>query len=606
MAGIQARRSRVYNKSGVAGRIVNGGCAATLDPRATPEDDGLDFRFAKFAMWMAGAGCDQLSKKEGRWRYPDGMNIYTLFFERINRGRINRGRLSREEVSHGGLSHKEVNHEEVNRERAQGGHPFILSPSLETLFDYEDFETLSGLYAHRLTDLGVSPGSRVIVQVDKSPQCLFLYLACLRSGAIYLPLNTAYQDDELTYFMRDASPALVVCDPRKESFFKSFNTATKTLDANGQGSFTDFAASTDPFDTVERAPSDTATILYTSGTTGHPKGAMITHENLAVNGLALHQAWQWRPGDIMLHALPIFHVHGLFVATHLPILNGSPIILLPAFDPQQVAALLPSATVYMGVPTNYTRLIATGKLTPDLCRNMRLFTCGSAPLLAQTFREFQDLTGHEPVERYGMTETGMNTSNPVDGKRKPGAVGPPLPGVRAKILNSSGKEAATDEPGNLLVKGRNVFRGYWQLPEKTREEFTADGFFRTGDIASRDEDGYISIVGRSKDMIISGGLNIYPKEIETIIDKLNGVDESAVIGLPHPDFGEGVCAVVVARPDAHLTEESVIADLKTRLANFKTPKWVHFVDALPRNSMGKVQKNKLRDAFSPGHAKMRL
>lgn len=480
------------------------------------------------------------------------------------------------------------------RERSKNAGDFIISPSLEPLFSYEDLETVSARYAGALTSLGVKTGDRVIVQVDKSPHCLFLYFACLRMGAIYLPLNTAYLDDELRYFISDAEPSLIVCAPESSAFFESLdNTRVVTLDTEGQGSLDQYC-NDEAFETVDKEDDDIAVILYTSGTTGRPKGAMISHGNLRVNALSLIDAWQWQTDDVMLHALPVFHIHGLFVATHLPVLSGSPIIFLPAFNPSDICRLLPHATVYMGVPTHYTRLLTTGALTPRLCRNIRLFTCGSAPLLPQTFSAFEDSTGFRIVERYGMTETGMNTSNPISGPQKPGTVGPPLPGVTVKIVDGAGDPVDVGEPGDLLIKGDNVFSGYWRLPEKTAEEFT-NGFFKTGDIAIRDKDGYISIVGRNKDMIITGGLNVYPKEVEAAIDELEGVTESAVIGLSHPDFGEGVCAVIVG--DNSLTEAEIINALKTRLANFKVPKWVYFESQLPRNTMGKVQKNVLREKF---------
>jgi malonyl-CoA/methylmalonyl-CoA synthetase len=324
---------------------------------------------------------------------------------------------------------------------------------------------------------------------------------------------------------------------------------------------------------------------------------MISHGNLAANGIALHKAWGWEDDDVMLHALPIFHIHGLFVATHLAVLNASPIIFLPKFDPAEVIRLLPAATVYMGVPTNYTRLLANPDLSIETCHNMRLFTSGSAPLLPQTFTEFKSRTGHTIVERYGMTETGMNTSNPLTGTRKPGTVGLPLPGVSCKVVDDDENEVAADETGNLLVKGKNVFQGYWQLPEKTKEEFTRDGYFKTGDLASCDSEGYISIVGRDKDMIITGGLNVYPREIEKIIDELPGVEESAVIGLADSDFGEAVSAVIVRSPGAEIDEQVIVQHLKATVANFKVAKKIFFVEALPRNTMGKVQKNILREKF---------
>lgn len=490
---------------------------------------------------------------------------------------------------------------ELFRERTRNATAFILSPDLEVQFSYDDLDRYSATCASHMRDLGIGPGDRVMVQVAKSPRALFLYFACLRLGAIYLPLNTAYLDEELAYFVSDAEPALIVCDPLKSSYFASLGDhRVITMDAEGYCSLLDGGQA--EFTTTALDDSDIAVILYTSGTTGRPKGAMISHGNLAVNGLALHEAWQWRPGDVMLHALPIFHIHGLFVATHLPVLNGSPIIFLPGFDAEQVAALIASddacrPTVYMGVPTHYTRLTASGKLSPAAAAGMRLFTSGSAPLLEQTFHTFHEQTGHEIVERYGMTETGMNTSNPLDGRRKPGTVGLPLAGVEIRVTDENGLDCTPGEPGDLLVRGDNVFQGYWKLPGKTAAEFTADGFFRTGDIAMLDDDGYVSIVGRNKDMIISGGLNVYPREIEDVIDRIEGVSESAVIGLPHPDFGEGVCAVIVPEQGYELSGNEILAALKNRLANFKIPKWIFFASSLPRNTMGKVQKNLLREQY---------
>ncbi len=481
------------------------------------------------------------------------------------------------------------------------GNSFILSPNGEPLYTYADLREESARYAHLLKQAGVAPGDRVMVQVQKSPQNLFLYFGCLRAGAIYLPLNTAYTEDELTYFIGNASPSVIVAEDTRTGFFESASDARVfSLSAEGTGTLVD-QLPTQPVTpyTAEVDGDDPAVILYTSGTTGRPKGAMITHDNLASNGLTLLDAWQWQAGDVLLHALPIFHIHGLFVATHLAVLNASPMIFLSGFDPAKVIENLPRATVYMGVPTNYVRLLATGDLTPETCGNMRLFTAGSAPLLPQTFTAFHEATGHEIVERYGMTETGMNTSNPLDGERKPGTVGPPLPGVETQIVDENDAPVPSGETGYLKVRGKNVFKGYWQMPEKTAEEFDAEGYFRTGDMASCDDDGYVSIVGRGKDLIISGGLNVYPKELEGIIDRMPGVLESAVIGLPHPDFGEGVCAVIVPSGDVTLEEAELISELKIKVANFKVPKWVYFVDALPRNTMGKVQKNVLRDQFTP-------
>ena len=490
------------------------------------------------------------------------------------------------------------------RENSKEGGDFIRSPDGSTLATYQDLEDRSARYANRLADLGLKKGDRVMVQVEKSVEGLFLYFACLRSGLIYLPLNTAYRLNELDYFVGNSSPKLIVCAPDNKRMFASIckgidlSADIQTLEGDGNGSINKILGNLPTTFTNQVCDdNDIAVILYTSGTTGQPKGAMISHGNLASNAVALHKAWGWTRGDVMLHALPIFHIHGLFVATHLAVLNASPIIFLPQFDPEEITRLLPVATVYMGVPTNYTRLLASAGLTSDACSNMRLFTSGSAPLLTQTFNEFKRRTDHAIVERYGMTETGMNTTNPVNGLRKPGTVGPPLPGVSCKIIDHEGNEAPIDETGNLLVKGQNVFRGYWQLPEKTADEFTIDGYFKTGDLASKDEDGYISIVGRDKDMIITGGLNVYPREIETIIDKMPGIDESAVIGLPHSDFGEAVTAVVVKSAGSNISEQTVIQHLKNTLANFKVAKRVIFIDTLPRNTMGKVQKNVLRKQF---------
>ncbi|MDH3317862.1 MAG: malonyl-CoA synthase [Gammaproteobacteria bacterium] len=481
---------------------------------------------------------------------------------------------------------------------------FIEIPDGDYL-SYGDLETESARYARFLTGLGLKPGDRVAVQVDKSPQALFLYLGCLRAGLIYLPLNPAYRRAEIEYYLDDAEPGAMICRPSELAGIHELARARAlqhiyTLDANGQGSLTEACQPIDgEYKTCDVAPDDIAVLIYTSGTTGRPKGAMLTHANLSMNALALHQAWGWRVGDVLLHALPLFHVHGLFVACHCVLLNGTKMVLLPKFDVAAVISSLPKATVFMGVPTFYTRLLAESAFGKDTCRNMRLFTCGSAPLLPQTFHEFQERTGHAILERYGMTETGMNTSNPLNGQRRPGTVGTPLPGVSVRIVDERDAEVPAGSVGQLQVKGDNVFKGYWRLPEKTVEEFTADGYFRTGDLARMDNDGYMSIVGRAKDLIISGGLNIYPKEIEGYLDKIGGVLESAVIGVPHPDFGEAVIAIVVRKLDgANLTEDDVIAELKNQIAGFKVPKRVFFAPELPRNTMGKVQKNLLRDRYA--------
>jgi malonyl-CoA/methylmalonyl-CoA synthetase len=472
-------------------------------------------------------------------------------------------------------------------------------------YSYAELDQQSARYARLLTESGVVKGDRVAVQVEKSPQALFLYLGCLRAGFTYLPLNTAYLAKEVDYFMENAEPAAVVCRPVDQARIAEQAAAhgishVFTLDADGSGSLAVQAAGVPAeFGITECSEDDVAVILYTSGTTGQPKGAMISHANLAANGLALHQAWGWRPGDVLLHVLPIFHIHGLFVACHCVLLNGSKMIFMPRFDGAEAVRLLPKATVLMGVPTVYTRLLAEPSFNADACRNMRLFVSGSAPLLEQTFHDFRERTGHTILERYGMTETGMNTSNPLDGERKPGTVGPALPGVQLRIVDEQGQPVPQGEAGQLEVKGPNVFAGYWRMPDKTAEEFTADGYFRTGDVAKQDADGYVSIVGRAKDMVITGGYNVYPKEVEGVIDDLPGVLESAVIGVPHPDFGEAVAAVVVAQPGQAIADEkAMIATLKTELASYKVPKRIFTVDQLPRNTMGKVQKNLLREQYA--------
>ena len=490
--------------------------------------------------------------------------------------------------------------------------PVIETPAGET-YSYDDLDRESARYARFLSDQGLRPGDRVAVQIEKSPAALFLYLGCLRAGLIYLPLNPAYRATEIEYYLDDAAPGAVVCrssdlDGMRELARPRGLQHIYSLDADGHGSLTEACQPLGgDFDICRVSPDDTAVLLYTSGTTGRPKGAMLTHANLAANGLALHRAWGWRPDDVLLHALPLFHIHGLFVACHCVLLNGTKMILLPKFDVATVIQSLPRATVFMGVPTFYTRLLANPDFGRETCRHMRLFTCGSAPLLPQTFEEFRARTGHEILERYGMTETGMNTSNPLQGPRRPGTVGPPLPGVSLRVVNDRDEALPTGEVGQLQVKGDNVFKGYWRLPQKTAEDFTSDGFFRTGDLARMDVDGYVAIVGRSKDLIISGGLNIYPKEIESYLDKLDGVLESAVIGAAHPDFGEAVVAVVVRHPGREdLTEASVIAALKEKIAGYKVPKRVFFVAELPRNTMGKVQKNILRKRYADLQAPEKL
>ena len=456
--------------------------------------------------------------------------------------------------------------------------------------------------AHALAANGVAPGDRVAVQVEKSPEALFLYLACVMAGGVFLPLNTAYTDAEVDYFVADAEPALVVADPSREAALGSIarknGAALLTLAADGSGSLTDAAAARPPhFGPAARAPDDLAAILYTSGTTGRSKGAMLTQENLLSNAHALAEIWRFTKDDVLLHALPIFHTHGLFVASNVTLAAGGAMIFLPKFDLDAVLAAMPRATAMMGVPTFYTRLLSDPRFTREAAAHMRLFISGSAPLLAQTHAEFEERTGHRILERYGMSETGMNTSNPYEGERRAGAVGFPLPGVSIRIADpDSGAPLADGEIGMIEVKGPNVFKGYWRMPEKTAAEIREDGFFITGDLGRIDADGYLSIVGRGKDLIISGGFNVYPKEVEAVIDELDGVEESAVIGVPHPDFGEGVVAVVVPdRPG--LTAEAVSSGVTEQLAKFKQPKRVFVVDALPRNTMGKVQKKTLREQY---------
>ncbi len=472
---------------------------------------------------------------------------------------------------------------------------FLRTPQGRTL-TYGDLEIGSARFANALAALGVRPGDRVAVQVEKSPEVVMLYLACLRAGAVYLPLNTAYTLNELAYFIGDAQPRVVVCDPKAEAGVATLADTVVTLDAAGQGGLSDLAAKqTETFDTVAREGADLAAILYTSGTTGRSKGAMLTHANLASNASTLVKAWRFTADDVLLHALPIFHVHGLFVALNVPLMAGASLLYLAKFDPDAIVGLLPQATVMMGVPTFYVRLLQDPLLDPKLVSGVRLFVSGSAPLLAETHQQWAAATGQAILERYGMTETGMNTSNPYEGPRVAGTVGPPLPDVSLRITDpETGRPMPQGEIGMIEVKGPNVFVGYWRMPEKTAAEFRTDGYFITGDLGLIDDAGYVQIVGRGKDLIITGGFNVYPKEVEEEIDALPGVIESAVIGLPHPDLGEGVTAIVAAPASAGLEEAAILKILTERLAGFKRPKRVLFVDDLPRNAMGKVQKAALR------------
>jgi malonyl-CoA/methylmalonyl-CoA synthetase len=461
----------------------------------------------------------------------------------------------------------------------------------------------SGRVANHLVQRGVKPGDRVAVQAEKSVEALVLYLATVRAGGVYLPLNTAYTLNELDYFIGDAEPSLVVCDPSKRegitALAQRVGAQVDTLGADGSGTLKDGAAAQSPeFRTIARGNDDLAAILYTSGTTGRSKGAMLSHDNLVSNSLTLVDFWRFTDRDVLIHALPIYHTHGLFVASNVTLFARAAMIFLPKFDPNQVIDLMARATVLMGVPTFYTRLLQSPRLTRESAAKMRLFVSGSAPLLADTHREWSARTGHAVLERYGMTETNMNTSNPYDGDRVPGAVGLPLPGIAVRVTEpESGTPLAAEEIGMIEVKGPNVFKGYWRMPEKTQSEFRPDGFFITGDLGKIDGRGYVHIVGRGKDLVISGGFNVYPKEVESEIDAVPGVVESAVIGVPHADFGEGVTAVVVADRAANLSEETIVQALDGRLAKFKMPKRVLFVDDLPRNTMGKVQKNVLRDTY---------
>jgi malonyl-CoA/methylmalonyl-CoA synthetase len=468
---------------------------------------------------------------------------------------------------------------------------------------YGDMLAHSAQLAHALVQSGVKPGDRVAVQVEKSPEAALLYLACVRAGAVFLPLNTAYTLAELGYFFGDAEPRLVVCDPARAADIAPLAEASgalvATLGRDGEGSLTDRASQqSKDFNDVARGPDDLAAILYTSGTTGRSKGAMLSHENLASNARVLVDQWHFTADDVLIHALPIFHTHGLFVATNVILMAGASMLFEGKFDPARIVALLPRATALMGVPTFYVRLLQQEGLNHQTAENIRLFISGSAPLLAETHAAWRERTGHSILERYGMTETNMNTSNPYAGERRAGTVGFPLPGVSLRIVDpDSGRTLGQGEVGMIEVKGPNVFAGYWRMPEKTKAEFRDGGFFITGDLGLIDVDGYVHIVGRGKDLIISGGYNIYPKEIESEIDALAGVSESAVIGVAHPDFGEGVTAVVVRTPGSAIGAADIIAAIAGPLAKYKHPKRVIFVDELPRNTMGKVQKNLLRETY---------
>lgn len=439
-----------------------------------------------------------------------------------------------------------------------------------------------------LAAAGIARGDRAVVQVHKSPAAVILYLACLRAGVVFVPLNTAYGERELAYFLDDAEPTLLVASPDLPAAAVAF-AGTRTVLAGDLAS-APWVGMRVPAATVVAAASDLAAILYTSGTTGRSKGAVLTHGNLRSNVLVLGESWRWQDDDVLLHALPIFHAHGLFVALHLALLRASPILFHERFDAAAVIRDLPAASVFMGVPTFYTRLLAAPELTRDLCRGVRLFVSGSAPLLAATFDEFRSRTGHTILERYGMTEALMITSNPYDGPRIAGSVGPALPGVAVRVTG--------DQPGVLEIKGPNLFAGYWRNPEKTAEDHSADGWFITGDVATIDDAGVVRIVGRAKDLIISGGYNVYPKEVELVIDGLDGIAESAVVGVPHPDFGEAVLAVIARVEEREPDTAAIAAAIAAELAPFKRPKRIVVVDELPRNAMGKVQKAELRTRYA--------
>ena len=481
--------------------------------------------------------------------------------------------------------------------------PFLHLPDGRTI-THDAFLRMAARYAHAITQLGLIPGDRLAAQIEKSPEALAVYAACAQTGVIFLPLNTGYTAAELDYFIGNSGAKLVLATDRaKEALTPvagAYGAQLETLNPDGTGSFIEIAkGQPEDFQTAPRGPDDLAAFLYTSGTTGRSKGAMLTQANLVSNAQTLADYWRFTNADVLLHALPIFHTHGLFVASNVTLIAGGSMIFLPKFDLDQMIAFMPQATTMMGVPTFYTRLLDDDRFAADLTAHMRLFVSGSAPLLAETHVRFEERTGHRILERYGMTETNMNTSNPYDGERRAGTVGFPLPGVELKITDpATGDEVAQGEIGQIEVRGPNVFQGYWQMPEKTAEELRADGFFITGDLGLIDPDGYVTIVGRNKDLIISGGYNIYPKEIEMVLDDQPGVLESAVIGVPHPDFGESVVGLLVAEPGAKLSTDAIMAALSDQLARFKQPKKLVVMDAFPRNTMGKLQKNILRDQFA--------
>ena len=489
-------------------------------------------------------------------------------------------------------------------ERHRGSDALLMVLEDGSRLSYRAFLDMASRFANALVETGVQPGDRVVLQVPKSAEALAIYAACVQSGSVMVPLNTGYTPAEVDYFVGDAQPKLVICDPKSQeglqSICENHDAQLETLDAFGGGSFAERSVKLpETFPTVERSIDDLAAFLYTSGTTGRSKGAMLTQGNLLSNAEALVQTWRFTSSDVLFHALPIFHTHGLFVASNVTFLAGSSMIFLSSFKAQQAIEHLPKATTMMGVPTFYTRLLDEPRLNRELVQHMRLFISGSAPLLAETHLAFEERTGHRILERYGMTETNMITSNPYEAERRAGTVGHPLPGVEVRITDpETAAPTPAGEIGMIEVRGPNVFIGYWKMPEKTAEEFREDGFFITGDLGQLDEAGYVQIVGRSKDLIISGGYNIYPKEIELLLDEQEGVLESAVVGVPHPDFGEGVVGVLVAKPGVTLDIKAISAAIHSKIARFKQPKQLFVLPELPRNTMGKVQKNVLRNQYA--------
>lgn len=474
--------------------------------------------------------------------------------------------------------------------------PFLLRADGSVVLNHRQFASLSARLAAALASEGLAPGDRLVMQVEKSPEALALYAGCIRAGVVFLPLNTTYTASEVSYFLSDSGARLMIADAGKAAALSEVAGPTRVMTLEA---LTDLARGLAPAPAASRTEGDLAALLYTSGTTGRSKGAMLSHANLLSNARTLTEHWRFTAGDVLIHALPIFHTHGLFVATNISLLAGSGMIFLPKFDADAIISALPHATAMMGVPTFYTRLLNDDRLTRGACAGMRLFVSGSAPLLAEIHAAFEARTGHAILERYGMTETNMNTSNPYDGARKPGTVGPPLPDVELKVTDPvTGEAMPTCETGMIEVRGPNVFQGYWQMPEKTAQELRPDGFFITGDLGFVGDDGYVRIVGRAKDLIISGGFNVYPKEVEDVLDQAPGVLESAVVGVPHADFGEAVLAVIVARPGESVDEAALRAHADAHLAKFKQPKSLILLDELPRNTMGKVQKNVLRERFA--------